>query len=258
MIRRSGIAVLALAFVTACGQGSTEVAGDSSSPSVASDGAAVTTTMPPDPNTSQPPTVVGVGGPIYPPTSDVEATDIPFEECNADNGKPVPVGDELARLEALRQQITDDGLFDQPFISSSGGPAYGALSVGLSRRHQPSIDWLRARAEPEDLCIELPPLGFYDRPYEEATWVLDPEAPEPGASDRSIAVLVDSTINQCGYWPQGRILQPVVEYGTERIEIRVPLDHVSWGPHPCPGWFPDPFVIELDEPIGDRTLVRPS
>jgi hypothetical protein len=52
----------------------------------------------------------------------------------------------------------------------------------------------------------------------------------------------------------GRIADPIVEYGEDAITITVPVRRVEGGAT-CQGNPWTPFVLELDEPIGDRLLL---
>ncbi len=52
----------------------------------------------------------------------------------------------------------------------------------------------------------------------------------------------------------GRIANPIVDYDESAITITVPVRPVTGGAN-CPGNPWTPFVLELDEPIGDRVLL---
>ncbi len=239
------LVVLAGLIATAC---------SSSTSPIATDSAPVASSVGPDPSppeTTTPPTT-------WPPRdsidTDVEAQSIPYAECHevAENGPPE--SDEMIRLQRLRAELEAEGLFDQPFVGSSGGPesVWGILSIGLRRRYQPTIDWLASRVDVADVCLELPPVGYYRRPFEAAVWEV---GPDPDRQDREIPLSVNSANGGCGYNPAGRILDPIVVYGETTIEVTIPLDHVSWGGHTCEGWGPTAYRLVLSEDQAGRELV---
>jgi hypothetical protein len=52
----------------------------------------------------------------------------------------------------------------------------------------------------------------------------------------------------------GRIAEPIAEYGVNAITITIPVRRVKGGAD-CQGNPWTPYVLELDEPIGDRVLL---
>jgi hypothetical protein len=84
-------------------------------------------------------------------------------------------------------------------------------------------------------------------------WRVDPESPPtPGSSTFPIEVMEHACAS--GRPADGRIADPIEEYGEDAITITVPVRGVA-GAATCPGNPWTPFVLELDEPIGDRRLL---
>jgi hypothetical protein len=89
-----------------------------------------------------------------------------------------------------------------------------------------------------------------------SVWRVDEESPPtPGSSTFPIEVLERNCAS--GRPAEGRIADPIVEYGEDAITITVPVHPVDasvvkclWHGNP---W--TPFVLELDEPVGGRLLL---
>lgn len=89
--------------------------------------------------------------------------------------------------------------------------------------------------------------------FGDSEWRVDEASPpEPGSSSFRIEVLEQGCAS--GQAATGRIADPIVEYGEVAITITVPVRAVT-GLALCPGNPWTPFVLELDEPIGDRVLL---
>lgn len=90
-----------------------------------------------------------------------------------------------------------------------------------------------------------------------ARWVLDPAA-QPRPDDTSFVALVNEIPCSGGRDIDGKLLPPRVEYLEDRIVVALHLEPLPGGPdaaYECPLPPPTRFVIQLDEPIGDRALV---
>lgn len=88
----------------------------------------------------------------------------------------------------------------------------------------------------------------------DSVWRVDPESPPaPGSSLIRIEVMEHECAS--GRPADGRIAGPIVEYGEDAIIVTVPVYPVDASFVTCPGNPWTPFVLELDEPIGDRTLL---
>ena len=86
-----------------------------------------------------------------------------------------------------------------------------------------------------------------------STWRVTRGArPASGSSSFPIEVMERECAS--GRPADGRIADPIVEYGEDAITITVPVRHVE-GDATCPGNPWTPFVLELDQPIGDRRLL---
>jgi hypothetical protein len=75
-------------------------------------------------------------------------------------------------------------------------------------------------------------------------------------ASRSSSFPIEVMERECasGRPADGRIADPIVEYGEDAITITVPVRRVEGGAT-CQGNPWTPFVLELDEPIGDRLLL---
>ena len=86
-----------------------------------------------------------------------------------------------------------------------------------------------------------------------SVWRVDPESPPtPGSSAFPIEVVERNCAS--GRPADGRIADPIVEYAEDAITVTIPVRPVA-GSATCPGNPRTPFVLELDEPIGDRSLL---
>ncbi len=202
------------------------------------------------------PAVPVTGNEIVPvgPDEFAEAQNIPFAECDT---LPEPGEPEFSRLQEIRDDLSAAGMFEQHSIDGISGPGstQGILNVRMRRRFQPSIDWLADRVDTADLCLSLPPVGYYDWPFEYAVWEIDPQAPPIADDQRDIPLLIESLEQACGSHPDGRVLEPVITYEPDTITVTIPLNHVSWGFHSCEGRPPMAYVLTLSEDPAGRTLV---
>jgi META domain len=85
-----------------------------------------------------------------------------------------------------------------------------------------------------------------------AAWELDP-AFELTPDARTVHLLVREGSCASGKSPEGRILEPVVEYGLEEIKISISIRVRASAT--CQGNESYPFLVELREPVGERRLV---
>jgi hypothetical protein len=84
-------------------------------------------------------------------------------------------------------------------------------------------------------------------------WRVDPESP-PTARSSSFPIEVMERECASGQPADGRIADPIVDYGEDAITVTIPVRRVE-GSATCPGNPWTPFELELDEPIGDRLLL---
>ncbi len=188
-----------------------------------------------------------------------EATQIPFPECSTLGRPGPPEGERLTELRQVRRQL--EGILGERLdtdgvvrVTSIGGPQsiYGVISVGVSHRHQPTIDWLAERAGPDDLCLELPPVGYYDTPPHLYPW----EFADPTDADNpDLGRFIARLDIECGLIDKGRLLEPRIDYQDDAIFVAIPVRQPTFGPtlSPCP--FPDLVEIELTEPRAGRLIV---
>jgi hypothetical protein len=97
-----------------------------------------------------------------------------------------------------------------------------------------------------DLQVELPEgIGF-------ATWELDPALP-PQPDATSLTVLGTEVACSSGTPMTGRLLEPIVLYAPEAVTIAL-LVREQPGGQDCTGNRPEPVVVVLGEPLGNREL----
>lgn len=83
-----------------------------------------------------------------------------------------------------------------------------------------------------------------------ATWELTGDVtPESHALELGVTRL------GCAGGVTGEVLEPQVVYEDDRIVITVDVATLGDGAYTCPGNDVVPVVVELDEPVGERTLV---
>lgn len=86
-----------------------------------------------------------------------------------------------------------------------------------------------------------------------ATWRLSPDE-APTSDSRTIRVLLTERACASGRSPEGRVLEPQIEYRVDAIFITLRVRSRA-GAQECPGNPEYPLTIELGEPLGDRALV---
>jgi len=115
----------------------------------------------------------------------------------------------------------------------------------LASEPQIGIDGTEVLLASEDVRVRLA-----DH-FEVATWELDP-AFELGPERRTLHLLVLEGACASGQSPEGRILEPVVEYRPDHIAVEIRIRTLAEAV--CPGNAPYPFTVELSEPVGNRRL----
>ena len=90
-----------------------------------------------------------------------------------------------------------------------------------------------------------------------AQWSLDPDAPPPAADDTRIAAFVHERACASGASAEGRIAPPVIVYGDRAIVVTFATRPLGGG-QDCQSNPPTPHEFELEEPLGERTLLDGS
>ena len=90
-----------------------------------------------------------------------------------------------------------------------------------------------------------------------ADWWLDPAAPVPTATTTTLSLELMELSCTGGRSPEGRVLDPLVIYEERSILIAFAIRDLPGG-HDCPGNPAYAYVLELTEPLGDRTLLDAS
>jgi len=180
-----------------------------------------------------------------------ETTNLRFPECiELYQTEPSADGQSVRDLRETRRAISA-GRRKGYHIGSTNGPnAWGVLSVGLSHRSQETIDWLTELAAPDELCLDLPPVGHYDQPLTYLRWELL-NAQAVTADTTTVLLQLDQ---RCGFIEKERVLVAEVEYGDTEIRIGVPTRVATWGDQNDVCLPPDVIEVELDEPLAGRDL----
>lgn len=135
--------------------------------------------------------------------------------------------------------------------TSSGGPL-NRVTLGVIEPSDDRLAELSERYGADRICFEIertPTAGD----AEVAPWELAPGADLSPAATR-IEVLVHEQGCASGTSAEGRIAPPTIEYGPETVIITLAVIPVTGGAT-CPGNPDTPFTVELDQPLGDRTLL---
>jgi hypothetical protein len=86
---------------------------------------------------------------------------------------------------------------------------------------------------------------------EPAAWILDPKyAVDPSTTQLHVLVLEGACAN--GESPEGRIMPPDITMSGSEIQVTVWIK--TSGDASCPGNSPYPWVIDLPEPVGNRSI----
>lgn len=86
-----------------------------------------------------------------------------------------------------------------------------------------------------------------------SAWRIDAGSP-PATGSSAFPVEVMERACASGQAADGRIADPIIEYGEDAITITIPVRPVEGGAT-CPSNPWTRFVVELDEPVGDRRLL---
>jgi hypothetical protein len=88
--------------------------------------------------------------------------------------------------------------------------------------------------------------------YEGAAWDLAP-GQAPGRDATSFVAWVTEQVCASGQSSDGRVSRPDVAYGADRVTVSFGVRRLPGG-QDCQGNPPTSYVVELDEPLGDRAL----
>jgi hypothetical protein len=85
-----------------------------------------------------------------------------------------------------------------------------------------------------------------------ASWEVDPSRPtQPDAT--SLSVLATELACASGTSMAGRLSPPIVLYAPDAVTIALTV-RTRPGGQDCPGNSPEPVLVDLSEPLGDRAL----
>jgi hypothetical protein len=86
-------------------------------------------------------------------------------------------------------------------------------------------------------------------------WWLDADHPAPGPSDTELNILVGTAECTSGEPVGDRLLEPQIDVTDHEVVIGLAARPLPAGGYTCPGIPPEPVVIELPEPLGNRAVV---
>jgi hypothetical protein len=136
--------------------------------------------------------------------------------------------------------------------TASGTGSLNRVSIGILEPSDERLAELAERYGADRICFEIERTPTADD-AEVAPWEPAPDADLTPAAT-SIEVLVNERACASGTSAEGRIAPPTVEYGPDTVTITLAVIPVTGGAD-CPGNPDTPFTVELDEPLGDRTLL---
>lgn len=178
-----------------------------------------------------------------------EVVDLPFAEC-ASAGRAGLEPDDRTRERLAWGQALQEPLSDLPFITgySGGAGLYNReISVGLSVRYGPSLDWLEEHVPPGIICLEVPRLGYYDyyQSDPKVNWKLFEENGPPDPSATSVQVETPSCKD---------VTVADIEYLEDQITLTLSAPRDPAGAE-VPAIACEQIIdVELSEPVGDREL----
>lgn len=198
------------------------------------------------------PAVVDIALPEYDELVDIpEAIDIALPECAQSGEAGLEVHPQQADFEVTYARLSPV-LFDLPFVVGFGSPEslhHHGIGISMTVRYQPTIDWLVENVPAGHVCVEVPPVGYYDDGPSLPEWRFVGE-PSPEASS-----FVVRHRGRCGPKPS-LVLEPQVTETDSTIVVALPLRIPPFGQafnDDCSG-HPE-FTIELNGPIGERAIV---
>jgi len=187
-----------------------------------------------------------------------EATNIPFPECPTDGRiglEDDPLEEEHLAASQRLSQITGALPFVVWSSAAGGNLRHHEAGLGVGVRYQPTIDWLAANFAPTDLCLDLPPIGYYDTPPTLIPWRL---ADDFELAPDLMSVLVVHDLD-CDVSDWSRLLDPQVQYLDDEIRIGLPQLPWTYGQSSddmCR--IPQPFEVQLTEAVADRPVIPAS
>lgn len=135
--------------------------------------------------------------------------------------------------------------------SSSGGPL-NRVTLGILEPSDDRLAELSERYGADRICFQIERMPTVDD-AQVAPW-----EPAPGADLSPTTTRVDVLVNEracaSGASAEGRLAPPEIEYDLDTVTITLAVIPVA-GAVRCPGNPDTPFTVELDEALGDRTLL---
>lgn len=109
---------------------------------------------------------------------------------------------------------------------------------------------------PDDLSSGIAYQGCFPRIPDvgPAAWWVDPTAGSLSPATTKVQALLIEQACASGHSPEGRILEPVIDYGADAVVVTISVTHRIGG-QDCQGNGPFPIEITLTEPLGERALL---
>jgi hypothetical protein len=178
----------------------------------------------------------------------------------SEDGRAALDGLEVPPIDPAEWTVVEDGAERVALLRELDGPE--DLGAGDVRTHEmlviewtdapnldPSPTWVLTAAQTCALRADLGELGT-------ATLTLDPEHP-PVPDARELHLLVTEMACNNGEDAEGRVRLSALAVRDDAVAVTVGVEPRT-GDANCPSNPPTPFVVELDEPLGDRVVLDAS
>jgi hypothetical protein len=178
----------------------------------------------------------------------------------SEDGRAALDGLEVPPIDPAEWTVVEDGAERVALLRELDGPE--DLGAGDVRTHEmlviewtdapnldPSPTWVLTAAQTCALRADLGELGT-------ATLTLDPEHP-PVPDARELHLLVTEMACNDGEDAEGRVRLSALAVRDDAVAVTVGVEPRTGGAN-CPSNPPTPFVVELDEPLGDRVVLDAS
>ncbi|MDF2805483.1 MAG: hypothetical protein K0S43_429 [Cellulosimicrobium sp.] len=178
----------------------------------------------------------------------------------SEDGRAALDGLEVPPIDPAEWTVVEDGAERVALLRELDGPE--DLGAGDVRTHEmlviewtdapnldPSPTWVLTAAQTCALRADLGELGT-------ATLTLDPEHP-PVPDARELHLLVTEMACNNGEDAEGRVRLSALAVRDDAVAVTVGVEPRT-GEANCPSNPPTPFVVELDEPLGDRVVLDAS
>jgi hypothetical protein len=120
------------------------------------------------------------------------------------------------------------------------------------------ISWLQLEREKRRWDFSQSAFGCFPQAWAPdvgpATWRVDPASPVSASSTSFTAQVLEQSCAS-GRSPEGRIVEPRIQYGATQVIITFFVRPAPGNFQTCQGNPPGPFEVDLAQPLGGRTLM---